>query len=123
MTLAHPGASQRTLSSSSMSWTRGSVSTSEERVRALRSMGHVGECASARVMQSRQKVCLHDAVVTGLTRADWQMEQTWCVSGGVCGEGEGDGSGTRAGHGGREDTSRKQEGRASITASGSSSSA
>jgi hypothetical protein len=67
-----------------MSWTRGSVSTSEERVRALRSIGHVGECARARVMQSRQKVCLHEAVVTGLTRADWQIEQTWGVS--VCGD-------------------------------------
>lgn len=82
MICPHPSASQRTLSSSSMSLMSGSVSHSDDAVSALRSMGQLGLCASARVMQSRQKVCLQLAVVTGSTRADWQMAQVWVVSAG-----------------------------------------
>jgi len=58
------------------------VSWRLEVVSALLSIGQLGLCLSARVMQSRQNVCLQLAVVTGSTSADWQIAHVCDVSSG-----------------------------------------
>ena len=70
MTCPQSSAPHLTLSSSNISLTSCSVSRRLCVVRALRSMGHCELIEMALVMQSLQKVCLHDAVVTGSTKAD-----------------------------------------------------
>lgn len=91
ITLPHPSAVHRTLSSSSIwhlsylsvmtgvqgpavrrltSFTSCSVSLSPATVNADLSIGHCGLTAIAFSMQSLQKVCLQAVVVTGSTSAD-----------------------------------------------------
>lgn len=73
----HPGIPHRTRSSSSIVRTKGPLSRSSASESGARSIGHVCAWCRASAMHARQKVCAH-AVVTGSTRAHWQIAHIWC---------------------------------------------